>query len=106
MAVKEITIAAKGANPPESWFETEDMIITPALKIIEKTRRNFFLFVFSEYADMVFEIPNCKIISKRKKKAFFGWEITRKMTETRARTEFFRLFGARLKTKSAAGRKR
>lgn len=72
MAVKEITIAAKGAKPPESWFVTEKTIITPALKATEKRKSAFFNFVFSEFAEIAFETIKRRIISAKKKTKFSG----------------------------------
>ena len=70
MAVKEITIATKGAKPPESWFVTEETIITAALKVIAKRKTDFFVFGFSEFAAIAFEIMKRRIKSARKKTKF------------------------------------
>ena len=105
MAVKEITIAAKGANSPESWLETEEAIITAVLKIIEKIQRDFFIFGFSKFLNIASEIPNCKRISKIKRMIFLGWEKPTKAIEITARADVLNLFGVTLKIKSANGRK-
>ena len=106
IAVKEITIAAKGAKPPESWLVTEAKTITPALKRMEADKSSFLFLLFSPSLNITSEIPYCKSISVRKNKKLSGSKSPKKVAETAARTMFLNFFGAALKKISAAGRKR